>query len=249
LVHVSSRPIAALVPLAVALALALACGGTDDPSPAPGAPPVPAAPGPAATPQPARIDYVALGDSAGFGVGALPGDGGYPPRLARRIEERGTQVDLVNLSIPGATAREVRELEVPAALPVGAELVTVCIGGNDANAGRTPQEFRADLDSIYGRLATLDVPVVVCNVPDLTILPASAGKPATFRAEIQALNAEVAAAAAPHGFLVVDLFSATASLVGRPELVSADGFHPTAAGYEEWAAAMFPAVQAALGLP
>jgi lysophospholipase L1-like esterase len=234
-------------PLAVAVALAVlaACGGSSDESPAP-------SPSPSPTP-PARIDYVALGDSTGFGVGALPGDGGYPPRLARRLREAGREVDLLNLSVPGARASDLAGSQLAAVAATSPTLVTVCVGANDAGEARAPGEFGAEMEEIFTELARLRAAVVACNVPDVSLTPRYRDDPARaaeVAADVVALNAELAAAAARHGVPVADIYRVSREqLFENPDLISPDGFHPSAAGYEVWAEAMLPTVNAALAIP
>jgi lysophospholipase L1-like esterase len=231
-VHARSRLHAAA--LALVFAALAGCGGSSDPEPAP---------------TPDRVRYVALGDSTGFGVGALPGDGGYPPRLARRLREAGREVELVNLSIPGARARDLAEAQLGAVAASAPTLVTVCVGANDADSSTTPAEFGASIDAILGELARIQgAAVVLCNVPDVSLTPKYGGD-AAVAADVVALNAELAAVAARRGVPVADIYRVSREqLFGNPDLISIDGFHPSAAGYEVWAEAMFPVVRAALGM-
>jgi lysophospholipase L1-like esterase len=225
-------------PLVLAALFVASCGGSD---------PEPLSPSPGA----GTISYVALGDSAGFGIGALPGDGGYPPRVARRLRDAGREADLVNLSIPGATARDLASVQVPALASLAPTLVTVCIGANDAG-DRAPADFAADLETIFAEVAKLQTAVVVCNVPDVSLTPRVADDPADaarVAAEVVALNAELARVAAKYGLPVADIYRVSREqLFANPALISRDGFHPSAAGYEVWAEAMMPAVRAVLGI-
>jgi lysophospholipase L1-like esterase len=120
---------------------------------------------PGATPSPAvgqdaqSPAYIAIGDSLAFGVGAPePSQQGYVAlaydslRSSDRYEERG--LDLLNLSIPGATSSDLlleggqldaaldeieQRLEDDASEEDGVEMISVNIGGNDllALAGST----------------------------------------------------------------------------------------------------------------
>jgi lysophospholipase L1-like esterase len=226
-------------PAALFLAALVACGGSSDPEPAP-----------SPTPTPASIKYVALGDSTGFGVGALPGDGGYPPRLARRLRETGRAVELVNLSVPGANARDIAEAQLGAVAAFAPTLVTVCVGANDADSSTTPEDFGAAIEQILGELAKVPgAAVVLCNVPDVSLTPKYDGDPAV-AADVVALNAALTAVATRRGVPVADIYRVSREqLFGNPELISVDGFHPSAAGYEVWAEAMFPVAKAALAIP
>ena len=231
--NVRPSPLVALAALA-ALLSSLACGGSSDSG--------------SSSPPPsgqARISYVALGDSTGFGVGALPGDGGYPPRLARRLREAGHTVSLANLSVPGADAADLAGVQLEAIAVHAPTLVTVCVGSNDVD--RTPAEFAADLDAILAKVTSLGARVVVCNVPDVSLTPKYESDPGA-AARVVALNVELTRLAAARNVPVADIYQVSQRVFAEPGLLSIDGFHPSAAGYELWAEAMLPVVTGVLGL-
>jgi len=85
-------------------------------------------------------DYVALGDSLAFGVGA--NQAGYVPRYRDHIvADTGHQVELTNLGVPGWTSTDlfdaVRNEQRFRDAISEAEVVTWDIGGNDMLAART----------------------------------------------------------------------------------------------------------------
>ena len=216
--------------LAVALAL-LSCGG--DPSQ-----PEPGAQGP--------LRYAALGDSTAFGVGAIPGEGGYPPRLARRLREAGRQVELTNLGFPGFTAADVAERSLGALASLRPDLVTIGIGANDVEVGRAPADFAAAFDRICEAARATGAAVVAVNVVDLSLVPRKAAEAPAYYELNRALNAEIARVAALRGVVLVDLYGESQRrIAGHLEYFYVDGFHPSPAGYEVWADIMWPAVQAA----
>jgi lysophospholipase L1-like esterase len=194
-----------------------------------------------------EIVYVALGDSTGVGVGAHAG-GGYPQRLAARLQRAGQPVRLVNLSETGATSEDLlrRQLErVEEARPT---LVTVAIGANDIGYGRSEDEFERDLDEVGARLSALHVPVVVATIPDVSLAPAAAGAPHALIERVARFNARIKQVAAHYRFRLVDLFAKSRELLaaGARALFSDDGFHPSDEGYERWADAMLPTLEKAL---
>ena len=113
------------------------------------------------------ILYVALGDSTAAGIGAERG-GGYPERLARRLGESGTQVRLLNLGAPGATAEDVRRAQLPRVLAEHPALVTIGIGLNDVMRGRPLAEFARDLEVIADGVARAKAAVVISELPDVS---------------------------------------------------------------------------------
>ncbi len=191
----------------------------------------------APTPSPTApaFRYVAIGASDTVGVGSAdPRTGSWPARIAARLPA-GT--DYVNLGVSGSLASQASADQVPTAAGLRPQLVTVWLAVNDLNANVSPSDYGAALRRVVGPLVTLtDARVFVGNVPDLRSVPAYAGTDQTgLLARINAYNAVIAALAAsfpssPSRVTVVDLFTGSGPLVSTIT-VSADGFHPSDAGY------------------
>ena len=194
-----------------------------------------------------RFTYLALGDSTGVGVGAATG-GGYVDRLYRRLLPLRPGARLVNLCENGAGAADVLATQVPRARRVQPSLVTLGIGTNDVTWQVPDEAFAVNLEEIALALASLRAPVVLMSIPDLAVAPIAARYVSSlYERRIEVFNEHVEATAARHHFILADLFSATKRLGGKASLFSEDGFHPSAEGYQEWAAQLWPAVSLALG--
>ena len=194
-----------------------------------------------------RFTYLALGDSTGVGVGAREG-GGYVERLHRRLLAVRPGASLVNLCQSGATSADVRDDQVPRARRVPASLITLGIGINDVTWQAQEEGFAINLEEIAVALASLRAPVILMNIPDLALAPVALRFDAfLYERRIEVFNEHVEATAARHHFTHVDLFTATKRLRSRAGLFSSDGFHPSAEGYEEWTAQLWPAMQAVAG--
>ena len=194
-----------------------------------------------------RFTYLALGDSTGVGVGAREG-GGYVERLHRRLLAVRPGASLVNLCQGGATSADVRDDQVPRAQRVPASLITLGIGINDVTWQVQEEAFAINLEEIAVALASVRAPVILMNIPDLALAPVALRFDAfLYERRIEVFNEHVEATAARHHFTHVDLFAATKRLRSRAGLFSSDGFHPSAEGYEEWTAQLWPAMQAVAG--
>jgi acyl-CoA thioesterase I len=194
------------------------------------------------------ITYVALGDSTAVGVGAATG-GGYPQRLARKLETSGIAVKLVNLGVSGATVADVRRDQLPKAMSAGAQLVTIAIGINDLVAERSLRDFARDLEIVADLVRRTKATVVISNIPDLTLSPSAKGSPAGFRRRLEGYNAAIATVAERHGFLLADAYAASRAAIrasGAEAVFAADGFHPSALGYDRWTDALWPPVEQGL---
>jgi lysophospholipase L1-like esterase len=196
----------------------------------------------------APVVYFALGDSTALGQGAEQG-GGYPQRIARRLEQSGgVPVKLTNVAAGGATVAELRHEQVPKVIAAQPSLVTIGIGINDLVKERKLADFSRDLEIAADFLRRTKATVVISNLPDLSLSPSAKGAAPSLARRIDAFNAAIALVADRHGFVLADVHGATRrALRDRgAELFSKDGFHPSAAGYELWAEAMWPAVERAV---
>ncbi|HYE65116.1 MAG TPA: SGNH/GDSL hydrolase family protein [Pyrinomonadaceae bacterium] len=195
----------------------------------------------------APITYVAIGDSTGAGVGAK--EGGYVARLFTRLKRERPDSSLVNLCVSGATTDDVLRGQVGPAVAANPTLVTIGIGINDAARGVTAEQFARNYEEIVKRIkAKTNAPIVVTNLPDISHAPAV---PAYMRDDarrrITLFNERITETAERHALYVVDAYQATHETIpSHPEFFSGDGFHPSDAGYEYWARAMWPTVKRAI---
>jgi acyl-CoA thioesterase I len=176
--------------------------------------------------------YVAIGASDTVGVGASdPRTGSWPARVAARLPA-GT--DYVNLGVSGSLAAQASREQLPTALGLRPQLVTIWLAVNDLNTSVTAADYAASLRSVIAPLVSgTAARIFVGNVPDLRPVPAYAGTDqAALLVRINTYNAAIAALASsfPGRVTVVDLFTGSAPLVNTMT-VSGDGFHPSDAGY------------------
>lgn len=192
------------------------------------------------------VVYVALGASDAVGVGSNePGAQGYVPLLAARLP-KGSHA--INLGVSGIHLHEALSAELPLALTTAPDLITIWLVANDFVAGVRYDDYIHDLNSLLQQIhTTTHARTVMANLPDLTLLPAFANRAsaqkAVMRQAIQHWNAGIAATATRYGVLVIDLFSHYAQLTAHPEYISADGFHPSPAGYVQLANFFWQAIQ------
>lgn len=193
-----------------------------------------------------RSIYLALGDSTGVGVGAASG-GGYPQRLLRMLAR--TDLELLNLCRSGATSADVLEDQLPRALKSEPRVASIGIGINDVGLQVPDAAYALTLEEIVGPLKERCPDILIANIPDLALAPSVARlvPRSLYEKRIEVFNEHIAATAARHRLKLVDLYSfSRAAVPGRRELFSPDGFHPSAQGYEEWAAFMLPHLRALL---
>ena len=181
----------------------------------------------------AALRYVAIGASDTVGAGVQnPLEDGWVAVLHDAMPD-GTQ--LLNLGVNGMRLDEALEQSVPVALDAQPDIVTVWLAANDLNGGVALADYRRDLDRLLDRLLASGAAwILVGNLPDLGALQVFGGRSGTpdeVRAELARWNAVIAAEVADHGAALVDLYAVSAAYADHPEYVSADGGHPSAAGY------------------
>ncbi|HLZ48612.1 MAG TPA: SGNH/GDSL hydrolase family protein, partial [Candidatus Limnocylindria bacterium] len=154
-----------------------------------------------------------------------------PARLAARLPA-GT--DYVNLGVSGSLAAQAGHEQVPRALALRPQLVTIWLAVNDLNASVGPAEYATALHSVIDPLvAGTSARIFVGTVPDLrTVRAYATTDQAALLERITAYNAAITAIAiaSPARVTAVDLFTGSGPLVSAMT-VSPDGFHPSDAGY------------------
>ena len=190
-----------------------------------------------------RARWVALGASDATGAGtARPERESWVAQVALALESR---VHAINLGVGGCLLAEARSMQLPAALRLRPDVVSLWLVVNDAVAGVPLERYRSDLRAVLAALRQQGIDVIVGNLPDLTRIPAIPVPPegvAEMLSEIRRWNRAIAAEAEQAGAALVDLFG------HRPERLhfSDDGFHPSVDGHRLLAGAFREALEAVL---
>lgn len=226
------------------------------------------APLPARSPEPRPLTdahvYVAIGASETVGVGATaPERDGWTARFYRAaVPSSGVFYDLGEV---GATTAVAAADELPVALSLHPDLVTVWLNTNDVTHSVPVAAYEAQLDNLVGGLHRAGVPrILLANTPVLSGLPAYRGclpdAPASLRTRclftagpvpapeqldrlVDSYNAAVARVAARESATLVDLHCQGDMASLHPTWLSDDGFHPNGDGYAEIAGAFEAALK------
>jgi len=188
--------------------------------------------------------YVAIGDSQTEGL--WDGDDskglvGFADRLAVMIDSHHPGLSYANLAIRGRRIKDLLDEQLPAALALQPDLVSVCIGMNDVTRpGPYFGQALAELDDLHAHLAGSGATVLTTTFPDIAkILPIGR----VIASRVEQINDEIRKAAVRHDFKLVDLYDAPSMTL--PDTWSADRVHGSAKGHQLFAAA----AAEALGLP
>ncbi len=187
----------------------------------------------AAVPRP-RVVF--LGDSltAGYGVAA---DEAYPAVLGRLLAADGTPIEVVNAGVSGDTSAGGLS-RTAWTLREHADILVLCLGGNDGLRGQPPANTAANLRRIIELATGAGARVLLVGIE----LPPNYGPDYTreFAAIFPPLAEQTGVAFVP---------SLLAGIGGHPELNQADGIHPNAEGHRRAAANVLPQLEELLKVP
>ena len=176
--------------------------------------------------------FVALGDSFTEGLGdpepRRPGEfRGWADRVAEELSLGHDDFAYANLAVRGQLLREVIDSQLPPAIDLRPDLVSIQAGGNDLlHPGVDPDKLAGFVERAVVELRAIDATVVLFVGPD-------SGKSTImgqFRTKIAIFNENVRSIAARHDAVVADLWTLTE--LHDPRMWSPDRLHPSALGYQ-----------------
>lgn len=188
--------------------------------------------------------YVAIGDSQTEGLNDDDGRGGFigwADRLADRIARVSPAVRYANLAVRGRVTGDVHREQLPAALLMQPDLVTVMSGVNDV---RRPSASIPDaielIDDMFRQLRQTGATVATCTFPLVDGRVPLGGR---ITPRIRQLNTGIRRAAHRYGVVLVDF--EVQDPATDPRLWSEDRIHLNPVGHSVVAAAFADS----LGLP
>ncbi|MDQ6941320.1 MAG: SGNH/GDSL hydrolase family protein [Candidatus Eremiobacteraeota bacterium] len=189
---------------------------------------------------------VALGDSLALGTGASAPRNAFIFQAFLRVlaQHPGSRVD--NFAIGGSTAADVLRLQVPRLAHARADVVVVCVGGNDVLQRVGAADFARTYGELVARVRALQphAAIVCCGVPDVGLSPLFTGADHDAVTSLSRANDGAIRIVAQHARAAfVDLYATTLRQHGAVNrFLSEDRFHPSDAGYAELADALSPAL-------
>ncbi|MFD5496088.1 SGNH/GDSL hydrolase family protein [Streptomyces sp. NPDC001812] len=193
------------------------------------------------------VRFVALGDSLTEGIGDRTGDGwrGWAALLAGSLGEQ--PVRFTNLARSGAQTHDVLEDQLPGALALRPDLVSVVVGVNDTlRQGFDIHAVAGRLDQVYAACAARGAVLLTACLPDpggTMGLPGALARPLARRQ--RAVNTVVHALSDRYG--AVHLHASDGDWVADRTMWSADRMHPGERGHRQLAV-RFHALLAERGL-
>lgn len=182
--------------------------------------------------------YVALGDSLTAGSGADTFEETYPYLVADKMAQNKQELVLRNFSTPGFKSQDLIDVFLEETVKTQPDIVTIMIGVNDIHNYVGEERFAKNYRTILEVLTNYTkAKIYLISIPyigaDTTILPPLdlyfLDKTSDYNKVIKELSRE-------YQVTYIDLDTPTRDLFRRDGAhYSADGFHPSAAGYKIWA--------------
>lgn len=151
--------------------------------------------------------YVAIGDSFTEGLNDELPDGsfrGWADRLAELLADGHPGFQYANFALRGKMLAEIMAEQVPIALDIKPDLVTLCAGGNDIIVpGADVDAVAAQFEAGVAALRAAGITVVIFNGPDTKTLSVMH----MLRGKVGIYNAHLWAIADRHGARMVDLWA------------------------------------------
>lgn len=199
------------------------------------------------------LSFLALGDSYTIGEG-VPESGRWPVQLAKALREEG--IALADPRIIATTGWTTDELAwgIDGAEPLGEwDFVTLLIGVNNQYRGRSAIDFRGEFETLLQRAIRYARGradrVLVLSIPDWGVTPfvkTTQATPEQVATELDAYNAAAQVVCEAHEVAYVDITPISRERGAEPEMLAADGLHPSAAMYTLWTALALPAARSLL---
>ena len=174
--------------------------------------------------------FVALGDSFTEGMGDPSEDGislrGWADRFAERLAAGQPAFRYANLAVRGKRLREVAAEQIPRAIALRPDLVSIFAGGNDLLWIRTdPDVLAQQFDAAVAELRGAGCEVLAFTGFDPRAFPVLR----LIRGKVAAFNVHLRAIASRRGCQLADLW--TMSMLTDPREWSADRLHLAADGH------------------
>lgn len=196
---------------------------------------------------PAAASYLALGDSYTIGESVAASDR-FPVQLARELRAAGIAINEPRIiARTGWTTGDLlAAMDGENFREAPYDLVTLLIGVNNQFRGGSLAQYRSGFEELLQRaidLAGGDASrVLVLSIPDYAFTPFGQSRPDPDRIsdEIDLFNAAKQEISSDYGVRYFDITPLSRQGLDRPELVAADGLHPSAVMYAGWVDQLLP---------
>lgn len=187
------------------------------------------------------LSYLALGDSYTIGEQVLLAES-FPYLVVQILRKENIPVYAPEIiAKTGWTTDELNEAIEQTVFLGSYDIVSLLTGVNNQYRGRSVEDYKQEFELLINKaiaFAGNDVQkVFVLSIPDWGITPFAEGRDREkIAAEIESYNAACNAITVAKGCTFIDITAAQKAEGNNPEMLAADGLHPSGKEYAKWAA-------------
>ena len=190
--------------------------------------------------------YLALGDSYTIGASVAESET-YPVQLGDRLLPNSANLEVRILAQSGWTTEDLAyAIDTTTDFRESYDLVSLLIGVNNQYQGRTLENYRVEFRSLLEQAIELagnnTGRVFVMSIPDYAYTPFGGGS-ASISQQIDEFNAANRSITSAYGIQYFDITPISREGLDDPQLVAADGLHPSGLQYSRWVELMVDAVR------
>ena len=193
------------------------------------------------------MKYLALGDSYTIGESVAPEER-WPVQLAERLRQQGRSVEGPTIiATTGWRTDNLKNGMTIARLQPEYDLVSLLIGVNNQYQGKPLEPYKEEFEALLQeaiRLAKGDKNrVFVVSIPDYGYTPFGKSKQEKISRELDAFNEANRVIAEKWGVKYFNITDISRQGLDQPELVAADGLHPSGKMYSLWVDRILPGLR------
>lgn len=183
--------------------------------------------------------YLALGDSYTIGE-SVSEQGRWPVQLKTSLEARGHTFESYEIiATTGWRTDDLSEAMDKANLQTDYNLVSLLIGVNNQYQGRSVEDYKPEFEALLERAIALaggeKENVFVVSIPDYAFTPfGQKGNSTKISKELEIYNEACKRITLDNGVKHIDITPISLRGIVEPNLVAADGLHPSADQYALW---------------
>lgn len=194
-----------------------------------------------------KLKFLALGDSYTIGE-SVAEDERWPVQLAKVLRKKGIDCsDPTIIATTGWRTDDLKHAVEKAKLKPEYTFVSLLIGVNNYYQGKSAQSYTPEFEDLLRTAITLaggdKSHVFVVSIPDYGYTPFGKDKQAAISAGIDTFNAVNKSIAQKLGVKYIYITDISRKGLTEPDLVAADGLHPSGKMYGAWVERMCDVVR------
>lgn len=192
------------------------------------------------------VRFLALGDSYTIGESVVEAQR-WPEQLITELKKRGYTCHAPEIvAVTGWRTDDLAKALEKKDLSGDYTLVSLLIGVNNQYQGRSVDEYRVQFEALLKRAVAYagddKSRVFVMSIPDYGYTPFGRERQASISPAIDAFNTVNQNVTRQYGVTYIDITDISRRGLEDPELVAADGLHPSGKMYAQWVASVLRAI-------